>query len=69
MHIHIGCIVAESGFAAESGMAAEIGIGTESGTAAEVKAREQDRDTHSYDKYTRESQKEREMRHPRVATV
>jgi len=30
-------------------MAAEIGIATESGIAAEVRAREKDRDTHSYE--------------------
>ena len=50
-------------------MAAEIGIATESGTAAEVKAREKNRDTHSYDKYTEESPREREMTHSSMATV
>ena len=50
-------IVAESGIAAESGMAAEICIATESGIVAEVRAREKDRDTHSYEKYSRESQR------------
>ena len=50
-------------------MAAEIGIATESGTAAEVKAREKNRDTHSYGKYTEESPREKEMTHSSMATV